>query len=46
MLVRNVTMEEADQLYPLICLSVRPRAIPNVFDASLGKADKTNFAWL
>ena len=26
MLVRNVTMEEADQLYPLICLSVRTKS--------------------
>ena len=38
MLVRNVTMEEADQLYPLICLSVRKELDREQFQTYLMQA--------
>ena len=40
MLVRNVTMEEADQLYPLICLSVRKELDREQFQTYLMQALK------
>ena len=38
MLVRNVTMEEADQLYPLLCLSVRKELDRELFQTYLMQA--------